>query len=541
MAYGVAAAAVIVCGAALIARLLPDLILDPSLTIESRLAYPLTYWNALGILACVGLILCFHFASSARDPRPARVLAAGAVPLLALTLLYTLSRGAIWAAALALVIYLVLGRPRGAPAALLAVGPPTLILALIATPTTAVSNGYPLLTVDAGRKVADALVLCMLAAMALRFVLAGLDRRVVALRLPAVPRGRPLVAALAGGVLALILIAVALGAPKVATDKYSEFTDTADTATAKGEARLLSVRPEARLALWDVALDAYRQDNFHGTGAGTYPLNWERERESNGHILDAHSAYLETLGDLGLVGALALVVALVSILGAFAYRARGPDRALFAALFAAGVAWALHAAVDWDWQMPAVTFWLFALGGTALSRSLRRRRRRSRRSLRRIGVRVAGVAFCLAVAVLPARIAISQARLESSLGAMQRGECGPARAEARSALDAVGERPTPYQVIGYCDLEQGRYRAALGAMTAAQDRDPHSATANYDLAVARAAAGLDPTRAIGAATHLSPLEPRAREAAIAFAAETHQAWLRSGREATLIPPAPEGP
>lgn len=51
----------------------------------------------------------------------------------------------------------------------------------------------------------------------------------------------------------------------------------------------------------------------------------------------------------------------------FAARLGGPDRTLYAALFAAGLAWALHAGVDWDWQMPAVTLWVFALGGAALA------------------------------------------------------------------------------------------------------------------------------------------------------------------------------
>ncbi|HKZ14565.1 MAG TPA: hypothetical protein VJL81_12045, partial [Solirubrobacterales bacterium] len=174
MAYGIAGAIVIVCIAALTARLLPHVIHDPSLDGEERLGYPLTYWNALGILATVGLVLCFHFAAALRNPRPARVLGAAAVPLVALTLLYTLSRGAIWSAAVALVLYLLLGRPRGALAAVLATGPPTAILILVATPTSAVSAGYPDLTVGSGRHVALVLFACVLAAAALRALLVPL-------------------------------------------------------------------------------------------------------------------------------------------------------------------------------------------------------------------------------------------------------------------------------------------------------------------------------------------------------------------------------
>lgn len=536
MAYGVAGAIVLVCAAALIARLLPDLIHDPRLDVEQRLGYPLTYWNALGILACIGVVLCFHFAAALRDHPAVRVLGAAAVPLLALTLLYTLSRGAIWSAVAAVALYLVVGRPRGALAAALATGPPTAVLIAFATPTSKVSAGYPDFTVGPGHEVTVVLILCVAAAAGLRAALLPLDRRALALRLPRIRRGPALWAPLAVTGLALLALAIGLGAPRTLADKYDEFTNRADTGPAKGEARLLSVRPEARLTLWDAALAAYREDPLEGAGAGTYPLSWELHREGEGHIVDAHSLYLETLADLGLVGTLALLVAIGAILVGFAWRARGPDRALFAALLAAGLAWAAHAGVDWDWQMPAVTLWLFALGGTALSRPLQRRRRRRGRRRRHPAVRVVGVVACLALAILPARLAISEDHLDSAVAAMQRGDCRGARADAEAALDWLGERPTPYRVIGYCELEQGRYAAAAEAFAEARRRDPHSATAAYDLAVARAAAGLDPTAAILAAARLNPEEARTQEAVAALTQGGPARRRVEGRSAALIPP-----
>ena len=539
MAYGIAAAIVCICAAALTARLFPHVIYDPSLVDETRLAYPLTYWNALGILTTVGLVLCFHFAAGAREPLAARLLGAAALPLLALTLLYTLSRGAIWAAAAALVLYLLVGRPRGVLGAL-AAGVPTAIMLLVATPTGAVVDDYPAGAAAHGGHIAIVLLACVLAAGALRAAALPLDRAAPRLRLPAVRR-EPLLAGAAAAIALVAVLAVALGAPGLLRDKYDEFTDRADTGPTSGESRLLSARPEARLALWGVALDAYREDPLRGTGAGTYQLSWERHRESDGHILDAHSVYLEALGDLGLVGALALVVALVAILAAFAFRARGPDRPLFAALLAAGLAWALHAGVDWDWQMPAVTLWLFALGGTALSRSLVRRRKRVRTPARRFAVRAGGIAACLLLAVLPARLAISQARLEAALDAMQRGDCGAAREGARASLAALDRRPTPYAVIGFCDLEQGRWHHAVAALAAARERDPDSSTASYDLAVARAAAGLDPLPALHTALAHNPLEPRANEALAVLTPAGRAERRRQGRTAALIPPTREEP
>ncbi len=82
-------------------------------------------------------------------------------------------------------------------------------------------------------------------------------------------------------------------------------------------------------------------------------------------MVDAHGLYPETLGELGLVGLILLVTALVAILAGLAVRIRGKDRTVYAALFAATLAWMLAAAVDWHWEMPVVTLWLFAAGGAA--------------------------------------------------------------------------------------------------------------------------------------------------------------------------------
>ena len=79
---------------------------------DDRLSYPLTYWNALGLLAAVGTILCFHLTCSRAEPPAVRVLGAAAVPLLVTTLFFTFSRGAIAAGIVGLVAYVVIGRPR---------------------------------------------------------------------------------------------------------------------------------------------------------------------------------------------------------------------------------------------------------------------------------------------------------------------------------------------------------------------------------------------------------------------------------------------
>jgi Flp pilus assembly protein TadB len=533
--YGVAGAIVVVCAAAIVARLLPNVILDDQSIGEPRLAYPLTYWNALGIVACIGTVLCAHLTSSTRDHWALRIAGAAAVPLLALTLYYTLSRGAIWAAPLAVLLYAAIGRPRAALSGAIAAIPPTLITIAIASPSTKVSEGYPYTTAVAGEHMALALGGCMLAAAALRAALLPLDGALDRIRVPRISRPA-LCAGIAAAALAVLLVGVAAGVPGKVETKYHEFTDRSNVNPKEGESRLLSARTEGRFDYYDVALDTYREHQLRGTGAGTFQIGWNRERPNGTKVENAHSLYIEVLAELGIVGLVLLLVALFTILGGFAYRARGPDRALFAALLAAGLAWAVQAGVDWDWQMPAVTLWLFALGGATLARPLRRRRRRHRKDLEMALPRVAGVLVCLVLALLPARLAVSSAHLNNAIEAVERGDCVGARSQAAESIDEVDKRPTPYQVTAFCDLREHRYRSAVGQMKQALAQDPRNWELAYGLAVARAGAGLDPRPDIRRVHRLNPNEPMLQDLPAGLSSDHKAAWKRAAPEAQLLPP-----
>ena len=242
------------------------------------------------------------------------------------------------------------------------------------------------------------------------------------------------------------------------------------------------------------------------------------------------------MAELGIVGLLLLVLAIGLILGAFAYRARGPDRSLFAALLAAGLVWAIHAGVDWDWQMPAVTIWFFALGGLALSRSRTWRRHRPRNQMRTTALRAAAAIACVFLTLIPARMAVSQARLSSAIEALNvENDCRKAQSEANSSLSAVSQRPTPYVVIAYCDILRDRYGSATIAMHRAVERDPRNWELYYDLAVARAGAGLDPRPAADRAAALNPEEDIASSAPQRFRGNQQQTWETAAEKAPFLP------
>ena len=113
MVRGVAAGLVVVCGIALITRVAADVWpISPNIS-DNRLSFPVTYWNTLGLMAAGAGLLCLHLTADEREPLLVRALGAAALPVVMATLLFTFSRGAIVAGLVGLVLYVVLGHPRG--------------------------------------------------------------------------------------------------------------------------------------------------------------------------------------------------------------------------------------------------------------------------------------------------------------------------------------------------------------------------------------------------------------------------------------------
>ena len=92
-------------GYGLAGRLLPEVIeLNQSVRALGRLEQPITYWNAEGALAAIGLVLCARLAGSPSRPLPVRVLAAAGAAPLGMGIYLSDSRGAIAAALVGLVV-----------------------------------------------------------------------------------------------------------------------------------------------------------------------------------------------------------------------------------------------------------------------------------------------------------------------------------------------------------------------------------------------------------------------------------------------------
>ncbi|MGH2857313.1 MAG: O-antigen ligase family protein, partial [Solirubrobacteraceae bacterium] len=348
-----AAGVLVVIGYGISERLVPGLLhFARSVSAQGRLEQPLTYWNAMGELAALGFVLSTRISGDRTRPAWCRVAAAAACAPLGLGVYLSFSRGALFACAAGLVALVVLAPTREQARAIAL----ALAAAVLASLGAAGFGGVTSLAGSLSARERDgAIVLVLLVAIATAAALvrARLLRRDAGERLR-LPRRAPAIAVAL--VCAGFALAVAVGAHESSAQPLS------------GGASRYETLESNRYAYWDVALQAFVAQPLHGVGAGGWAVWWLRHRTVNEGAQDAHSLELQTLAELGLVGA-ALLAALFA---AVAVAARGALRArpeLAAGPIAGIVVYVAHSPLDWDWQMPAVTLVAVALAGLLLALS----------------------------------------------------------------------------------------------------------------------------------------------------------------------------
>jgi len=514
--------------AGLLTRLAPGTFPISDGFLPERIAFPLTYWNAMGIACSITVLFAVHLSASGREPRWLRVAAAAALPMAAVTLYLTFSRGAIWVLPVGLVLYVICAQPRGLlTAAIAAIPAGVAVWVAYGAELLARADYDTAAAAPEARRVGLTLVACCVAAAVLRAALLWVDARVE--RVPLPPRAR---LGFAVGVVAVLLVGgVAAGAPGKLTNAVDTFREGQYFSEADLRDRLTSTVDNGRIDNWRVAMDGFRESPFHGTGAGTYRITWDRERPDAVKMNDGHSLYLETLSELGVVGLVLLVVALGTILIGAALRLGGPERHAYALVVAGGTMLALHAGVDWDWEMPALFVWLFGAGGVALAS-------RGEGRLGELGrtPRILAALAVLALAITPALFWWSQGPLDDAGEAWAARDCNTAIDEALTATERFGTRPEPWLVLAYCDARLGDYSLARRAADAARDRDPDNWQYAYGQAIVAGIAGQDPLPYAEEALRLNPLEPYTRSLANDLRAAKTEARRREVAGRAQVPP-----
>ena len=161
--------------------------------------------------------------------------------------------------------------------------------------------------------------------------------------------------------------ATALVAAGLLVGGIAERPSKRELSSGAGAGRLTSVSSN-RYEYWRVALNAFRDDPLVGAGSGGFRVVWLQERPIRETVRDTHSLEFEVAAELGLVGllALALMCGGVAVTARRALARHGPAAAGAAAAL---VVWFLHASIDWDWEMPAVTLPALVLTGLLITQA----------------------------------------------------------------------------------------------------------------------------------------------------------------------------
>jgi hypothetical protein len=481
-----------------------------------KLSYPLNYWNALAAFAAIGVPLLLGVALGART-LAGQALAAAMLPLSALCIYLTISRGGALALLVGLIVFLALVALRlHALGALLVAATGSAILITAASQRDAVQEGATTATATGQGTEMLWLVLIVCAGVAFLQVAMGLAAR--HLPRPAVLAcGRRGTALRALALLALTaVIAVAAGVPGAADDRWQQFKAVPGTVTSGSQdnvfSRLGAADGTGRYQFWQSARDANATAPWKGTGPGTFEFWWSRNGTLPDFVRDAHSLYFETLAETGFVG-LALVAGLLLWLAGTAVvrslRAPPGLRVWIAAAAGGLAAFMTAAALEWVWEMAAIAVVVLALGAVIVtgrdeaSIAADGEEPRRRMAPRAVVALLAAVSLCAVAVPMAAALATKNSRddaadgrltaaLEDSRTAerlqpyaatprLQRAlvleASGALDAAATAARAATADEPTNWRtwlVLARIDARRDSSASALRALREARRLNPRS-------------------------------------------------------------------
>ncbi len=442
------------------------------LTGRERLSYPLNYWNGLAALAAIGLPLLLHAATCVKSAL-LRALAAALLPAMALTIFFTLSRGGIAAAVIALAVFIAFTSDRLPKLlTLLVTGAGGAILIAAAIQRGALRHG--LLNATAHHQGNEMLAMTIVVCAGVGLIQAGISLALIHDMRPRwtfISRRRSLVFVLSGVLIALIA-AGALNAPGRLSHAWSDFKQP-NGGPGKGTERLGSIAGESRYQFWSAAVKEAESKPLTGTGSGTFQFWWARNGDIPESVIDAHSLYLQTFGELGIVGLTLLAAFLLTVLiggGRSVLRAGQRGRPQLAAALAGCVAFCVTAAFDWTWQIPVLPVALLLLASVLVGAGIRTKR--SEAAQRRAPLRAAFALVALAAIVAIAIPLASSTLVRQSQADARAGDLAAALGAARSAENAQPDAATPRLQQALVLEAQGNPRLATAAARGATEREP---------------------------------------------------------------------
>lgn len=478
MAVGFGAIAVV----ALVSRLFPDLFSPRGVpeflpSTATRLSFPIGYWNGLGILMGMTVPLLLHTTLTGRSALW-RCLGVGVVPILACVVYFTSSRGGVLTSLVGTIVFLAAADRRWeVVGAIVAAGIGSALAVAVLVPRTELVNG-PLASDAAhsqGRVAALLIVGCCLLSAAVYLVGA---RILSGRRSPG-----PLVGRTVLGVALLALVGAVIALHPVR--RFDDFKQVPSSASPGGDfvrSHLLSGNGSGRWQFWSAAVGELKSAPVAGRGAASYESWWAQHATFTHFIRNAHSLYLGTLGDLGVVGFLLIAAAFVSAIVIAVrrlLRAGSRERPTIAALTAVFVAFTFGAAIDWVWQITAiagvaiVAMALVAAAETARPKAVTATTEQGERTIR-FALGAAALACAWVVICAQAIPWLASIKLAESQAAVRRDDGDAAFSAAADAKRIQPWAASPYLQLALVEEASGHLASARRWIGDAIERDPEN-------------------------------------------------------------------
>ena len=538
--HGVGLGCVLFCVWALMTKVFPGA-LAPEET-YARLRAPFGYWNAVGLMAALGVPPVLWLAAR-RSGRPAvNALAWPALGLLFTCLMLSYSRGALLALLIGLAHWFAVVplRLRGAVPLVVAAAASASVIGWTFARDALSADGIPVAArADAGHELGALLLL-----MALVLLAAGLAVGFLTDRRPAPPRVRrnvsralvAIVVCVPFGVVATV--ALAPGGIEGQTSKAWDQLTSRTASTPSNTPNRLTATSSVRARYWGEAVDVFDASPAVGAGAGGFVVARTRYRHDKLAVRHAHGYAVQTLADLGLIG---LALSLVATVGwaVAALRVTGvprrdrrllfdPERIGMITMTSVVLVFGVHSLIDWTWFVPAnAVVGLLCAGWVAGRQPLRMRLSHARdgnpSSSSRLGRGVGGLrvsrrAAAVAVGVLGVGLVTSWAALQPvraahaedrAIDALSIGDYGAAAGHARTAARRNPVSLEPLWLLAFVADARGDSRAASQALERAARLQPANAEAWRRLGRYRLSVLEQPKKALNAFRVAYFLDPAA--------------------------------
>jgi hypothetical protein len=491
-----------VCAYSLLVKVFPGT-LDPH-DPYGRLRAPFDYWNAVGLMAAMGLPACLWAGARQEPSRALRALSVPAISLLVAAVALSFSRGSVLVAVIAVAVWFVFAPLRLRSAVVLALGAAGgAVIAAWGSAHRGISTDKvpDALRISAGHSFGWVILVVLVAA-----ALAGFGAAVALERVALPETMRRRIGIVMIGLVALIPVAGVVALVRSSRGLSGEVSHiwkrlTNPNGGVGDQPGRITDLSNSRVHYWRVALRIGEHHPLAGVGAlGFYTAQtrYGGATANDFQVKHAHGYLFETFADFGAIGlavSLALLLAwIVAAARTFELRwvgrgreaprapptpARIAERTGMVALLAIAVTFGVHSLIDWTWFIPGDAVLALACAGWLAGRgplSVRVGRRVERRALSRSPGAIA-VITGLAVFTVAAVWGIAQPLRASNsyfaaTAAAIRGDTGTAINDARSAASENPVWTDPLVLLSSLYFRSGDPPLARAELVEAVSRQP---------------------------------------------------------------------